>query len=100
MSDITHRQTRGSERSAFDGAQEEDVLHAFLFRLAESRQYGLSSDAKGRSLPRGSPEVSAWVFIRPIDLVAGESRVEFDSEEAARSLRRDGYALVGCMVAR
>lgn len=100
MATVPPRRSRASERSTGAEKHQEDVIHAFLFRQAEGRQYGLSIDPNGRFLPRDFPDVSAWVFIRPIDVVAGESRVEFDSEDVFRSLHRDGYALIGHMAAR
>lgn len=78
-----------------EGTDNAEVHRAFLFRLSGWRQYALSSDVKGQSLPRGPRGSSCWTFIRAIDLIAGEWRVAFDTDEALRSLHDDGYALLG-----
>ena len=77
------------------GPRQDAEESAFLFRLVDRHQYALSHDASGLSLPRGVPGFCAWVFVRPVNLIAGEYRVEFDSDEVIRSLHNDGYVLVG-----
>jgi hypothetical protein len=74
-----------------------DPLRAFLFRVEGGHQYALTSDPEGRNIPRDGRGRAGWTFVRPLDLVAGEHRTGFDADEAARSLRQDGYALIGSL---
>lgn len=80
-----------AERS--DGASAAP-LRVHMFKMDGKGRYALSSDPSGSNLPRGLT-AGDWEFVRVVELLPGEVRLAFDSEEAVRALREDGYALIG-----
>ena len=82
-------------RSAEAGAA--GVLRVFLFRLTGRDQYALAIDDAGQSLPHDCAGSLTWIFVRPVDLIAGESRLEFDTDEAIRMIQESGCAFVGAL---
>jgi hypothetical protein len=65
----------------------------FLFRHDPARQYGLTTDRGGRSLP-DFVTAGDWVFVRVVEVVRGEVQPAFDIEAAVASVLEDGYALI------
>ena len=80
--------------------REAGVLRVYLFRLAGRDQYALATDGAGQSLPRDDAGSLTWVFVRPVDLVAGENRVGFDTDEAIEMIEESGCAFVGSLCGR
>lgn len=71
---------------------EEEPTHgrAYLFRLAGRECYAISDDAHGDSLPHRFYGYTDWVYVRPLDLVAGEHRVGFDVDRVLTEVRSNG----------
>lgn len=70
---------------------------AYLFRLADRECYAISSDADGDALPRRFFGYTDWLYVKPLDLVAGEHRVGFDVDHVLAEVRSNGYAILGSL---
>lgn len=65
----------------------------FLFRRAGGGPYALTADPAGRNLPPG-PRPGRWAFLRRVDILPGEVRVDLDPDGVLLAVSLDGYALI------
>jgi hypothetical protein len=71
-------------------------IRLLLFRRIGGRQYDVSCDPSGGNLPQAF-QGRGWLFVRRVDLLAGEVRVAFDATAVAAAVAEDGHALSGSL---
>lgn len=68
-------------------------VRLFLFRRIGGGPYALTADPGGRNLPPGL-RAGDWTFLRRLDVVPGEVRVDLDPDAVLLAVSQDGYALI------
>ena len=68
-------------------------MRLFLFRRTGGGPYALTADPAGRNLPPGL-RAACWTFLRRLDVVPGEVRVDLDPDAVLLPVSQDGYALI------
>jgi hypothetical protein len=68
-------------------------VRLFLFRRIGGGPYALTADPGGRNLPPGLG-AGDWTFLRRLDVVRGEVRVDLEPDAVFLAVSQDGYALI------